>query len=341
MKQPLLTVLMPVYNAEAYLAEAIDSILNQTFTDFDFIIIDDGSIDTSKSIILSYEDPRIRFYQNKNNVGISATLNKGLQLADTELVARMDADDISYPQRLQKQYNFMIANPDCALLSCWTRVITEDKQVLRIENLESEYYYYNLTFICSIYHPTVMYKRSCVLNVGGYTQRFSEDYALFWELSRYYKIHNLDQILLDYRVTNQSLHQVRHKLDYEEAQNEQVLRSIRSYAGQNFQIRPSHLACLRHNFQPLLQENSIQSIIDCLHKLATINQQIFRTYTINSDPVSLKEAAFHKHKYILDYYIKHLDKTSGIWLLLRMGSLAYFYSITISLLKRQLKNLFY
>jgi glycosyltransferase involved in cell wall biosynthesis len=338
MKQPVLTVLMPVYNSEMYVAEAIDSILNQTLTAFDFIIIDDASTDNSRHIIRSYNDSRIKFYQNTVNLGISGTLNKGLQLATTELVARMDADDISYPERLQKQYEYMAANPDCALLSCWTRVIAEDKRPLRIENLKSGHYYYNLTFVCSIYHPTVIYKRSCVLALGGYTQRYSEDYALFWELSRNYKIHNLDEILLDYRTTRQSLHQVTRKDEYEKAQNEQVLRSIRFYIGPGVAVRDSHLACLRHDFEPLLRENSVQSVIDCLRQLAMINQKIFETPAVNYDLIALKQAAFHKHRYILTYYVNHFTWLNTLLLLLRTGSWSYSYSMILRSLKNWLKK---
>lgn len=339
MKQPLLTVLMPVYNAEMYVAEAIDSILNQTLSSFDFIIIDDGSVDDSTSIIQSYTDPRIKFYQNEVNIGISATLNKGIQLATTELIARMDADDISYPERLQKQYDYMVANPDCALLSCQARVITEDKKLIRIDNFKSAYYYYNLTFECWIYHPTVLYKRSAVLNVCAYTQRYSEDYALFWELSRNYKIHNLDQVLLDYRTTGQSLHNVVHKRDYDEAQNEQVLNSIRYYTGPDFQLKASHLACLRNDFLPLLNENSVQGVIDCLRQLNVINQKIFTTDNPNHDPVALRQAAFHKQRFILDYYVNHFSRANRIELILRMGLLTYLYSMTIAFLKKQVKNI--
>jgi glycosyltransferase involved in cell wall biosynthesis len=101
---PLLTVLMPVYNAEQYLPEAIDSILQQTLEDFELLIIDDASVDSSVQIIRNYTDKRIRLIINETNLGISATLNKGIELCCTELIARMDADDLSYPTRLPKHY---------------------------------------------------------------------------------------------------------------------------------------------------------------------------------------------------------------------------------------------
>src|SRR5688572_25142970 len=113
MNTPCVTVLMPVYNAEKYLKEAIDSILQQTLTDFEFLIIDDGSTDASVRIIRSYADSRIRLVQNETNAGITVTLNKGIELAKAPLIARMDADDISYPMRLQRQYDFFLAHPYC------------------------------------------------------------------------------------------------------------------------------------------------------------------------------------------------------------------------------------
>lgn len=111
MQKPLFSVLMPVYNGEKYLREAIDSILEQTLTDFEFLIIDDGSKDNSVQIINSYNDPRIRLVKNETNLGISKTLNRGIEMASAEFIARMDADDISYPARLQKQYDYLIKHP--------------------------------------------------------------------------------------------------------------------------------------------------------------------------------------------------------------------------------------
>ena len=126
MMRPLITVLMPVFNAEKFLNIAINSVLDQTFSSFEFLIIDDGSTDNSVQIIRSYSDDRIRLIQNKTNEGISASLNKGVLLSTTELIARMDADDICYPERLEKQYNFFLNNTDCTLLSTSVREISKD-----------------------------------------------------------------------------------------------------------------------------------------------------------------------------------------------------------------------
>ena len=118
---PTVTVLLSVYNGERYLRESIESILNQTFTDFEFLIINDGSTDDSRRIISSYDDPRIQLIDNEQNIGLSQSLNKGLKLARGTYIARQDADDISEPERLAKQVSYMDRNPHIALLGSWYR----------------------------------------------------------------------------------------------------------------------------------------------------------------------------------------------------------------------------
>jgi glycosyltransferase involved in cell wall biosynthesis len=197
MQKPLVTVLMPVYNAEKYLREAIDSILNQTLTNFEFLIVDDGSKDSSIDIINSYNDPRIKLVRNESNLGISKTLNRGIELASAELIARMDADDISYPVRLQKQYDYFTKTSRTAhYFLAWAKMITENNEHIRTEKYRSRLHYYNLTFECWMYHPTVMYTKTSVIEVGMYTIPYAEDFELFWQLSRKFKIACMEEVLV-------------------------------------------------------------------------------------------------------------------------------------------------
>src|SRR5688500_8514963 len=110
--QPLVSVLMPVYNAEAYVSEAIQSILQQTYKNFEFLIINDGSTDNSEKLINTFSDSRIRYIRNSENIKLVATLNKGIDLSVGKYLVRMDADDISLPERLQKQVDFMETHPE-------------------------------------------------------------------------------------------------------------------------------------------------------------------------------------------------------------------------------------
>ena len=120
---PLVTVLMPVYNGEKYLKEAIESILNQTFKDFEFLIINDGSTDNSVKIIQSFNDLRIRLIHNESNIGLIKTLNKGLKLSNGKYIARMDCDDVSLPKRLSVQINFMEKHPEIGVCGSWVKII--------------------------------------------------------------------------------------------------------------------------------------------------------------------------------------------------------------------------
>ncbi|RDV16708.1 glycosyltransferase [Pontibacter diazotrophicus] len=331
---PQLTVLMPVYNAQKYLAEAIDSILQQSFTDFEFLIIDDASTDGSVEIVKSYTDPRIRLVLNEINLGISATLNKGIALSASEFIARMDADDISYPDRLSKQIAYMQAHPECAMVSSLVRVISEDGQFVRQDKFESDYFYYNLTFICWIYHPTVMYRKQAVTEVGMYAVPYAEDFELFWQLSRKFVIYNLPEVLLDYRVTNQSLHQVLKKQEYEQAQQEQLLRNFRYYAGPDYTIPASFVECLQHNFQPLLAEQSVSSVLNCIRELDKLTSAIQARENVNRDTSAIEQAAKYKRRFILDYFARNLPRFKGTLLLLRAGYFKLLYHVVKARLLR-------
>jgi hypothetical protein len=326
MEKALITVLMPVYNAEKFLKEAIESVLAQSFTAFEFLIIDDASTDASATIIQQYNDPRIRYLRNETNLGISRTLNRGIELATTEWIARMDADDISYSHRLEKQFRHCEAVPDCALVSCWARVITEDKQEVRTERYKSNYYYYNLTFECWIYHPTVMFRKSAVVDVGMYSVPYAEDYELFWQLLRKYKICNLPEVLLDYRITSSSLHQVTRKKEYDEAMAKQIARSIAFYAGE-LALSHAEFECLRHNFGPMLKENSVTSIARCLQKLDKITVGIIEKGNVNRNEPDIKEAAFHKRAFIITYFIKNLSWPKALALVTRTNSWNVLYRL--------------
>jgi glycosyltransferase involved in cell wall biosynthesis len=335
---PRVTVLMPVYNGERFLIEAIDSILRQSFRHFEFLIIDDGSSDNSAAIIAAYTDPRIRFIRNEKNMGITATLNKGIGLATCELVARMDADDISHPQRLQKQFGYMMRHPQCALLSTWARVVNEDKKFVRLERYRSNFYYYNLTFECWMYHPTIMFRISPVKQIGAYSMPYSEDYDLFWKVSTRFLIANLCEPLVDYRLSSTSLNTVLKKTEYEVANEQNVLRNIRFYMGADFQLSPLCLECLRHNFKPILNHYSLQTVLESLSILDAITEKILETENVNRDVKSIRRARYFKRKFILDELSKALPLLAGVELLIRANAWITLFALTGNFLRWQLKR---
>jgi hypothetical protein len=242
----------------------------------------------------------------------------------------MDADDISYPERLQKQYDFITLHSDGALFSCWVRVVGQQGEFIKLEKFESEFYYYNLTFICWIYHPTVIFKKEAVKAVGMYSVPYAEDFELFWQLSRKFKIYNLEEALLDYRVTDQSLHQVLRKREYEEAQHIQLLRNFRHYAGEDYTLPQSYIDCLQHNFQPLLKEHNLGRIVECIRELNFLTQRILEKENVNREIRSIERAAFFKKKFIINSFAQTLSLLQTVELLLKLHEHTF--------LKRYLKD---
>lgn len=207
MNNPRVTVLMPVYNGEKYLREAIESILRQTFTDFEFLIINDGSTDKSVEIIESYKDTRIRLVNNEKNIKLIATLNKGIELARGEYIARMDCDDISLPNRLEKQVVFMDSHPDVGVCGTWAKVIDENGHIKRaIKTLTGK----SIKKLCwrpsPFIHSTVMI-RTALLRKNRYCEDFrhAEDYELWLRLFDKTTFFNIKDYLLYYRMHTENV----------------------------------------------------------------------------------------------------------------------------------------
>lgn len=201
---PTISVIMPVYNGEKYLCEAIDSILNQTYQDFEFIIINDGSTDNSENIIQSYKDKRIVYLNNEKNSGICVTLNKGLDIAKGKYIARMDCDDISFPKRLETQVRYMEKFPQTAVVGSDIIVFGEDIEDHYFSNPHTpEMCKVGLLFNSSLAHPTVMIRKSVIDNHHLYYKdayRGREDFELWWQISKIADITNIKEPLLKYRI---------------------------------------------------------------------------------------------------------------------------------------------
>ncbi len=198
-----ITVLMPVFNAERWLKQAIESILQQTFTDFEFLIIDDGSTDSSRNIIQSYEDSRINLVLNSDNRGLIYSLNHGLSLAKGKYIARMDADDISLPERLKIQYNFMEAHEKVVLSSGFAEKIDPSGKSLEIMTppVSDAEIKTKLYFASPIIHPLAIYHKHKALEVKGYQEdhKYAEDYGLWLKMAKAGELANIPEIMLQYR----------------------------------------------------------------------------------------------------------------------------------------------
>ncbi len=199
---PKVSVIMPVYNGEKYLKESIDSILCQTIRDFEFIIIDDGSTDSTGEIIKSYKDPRIVYIKNEKNLGISRSLNKAIEVASGEYIARMDADDISLPNRLKKQINCLSKNKNIGVCASSIIVFGNGQEYIRTFSRKNNYLKTDMLFSCCLAHPTVMIRASVMKkNHLCYNSEFDgmEDYELWIRLAELTGFYCLKNPLLKYR----------------------------------------------------------------------------------------------------------------------------------------------
>lgn len=210
------SVVMSVYNGARYLREAVDSILSQTFGDFEFIILNDGSTDGSAEIIGSYCDIRIRYVENSQNMGLTRSLNQGLLMAQGEYVARMDADDISLPKRFERQVAFLDAHPKVGVLGTAARLIDGSGVKGEIIRFSPEHGFLRwlMCFVTNpIIHPSVMVRRQCIERVGGYDENMatSQDYELWCRLSGATRLANLTDVLLLLRKHEENISSVRFK----------------------------------------------------------------------------------------------------------------------------------
>ena len=212
---PRVTVLMSVYNGARHLREAIESILGQTFRDFEFLIIDDASTDESPSIIASYGDPRIIVIRNETNQGLTRSLNRGLAAARADLVARQDADDRSYPERLARQVAFLDEQQDVAVIGAQARVIDGNGRPIAGEErkpLSSAAVRFALLFSNPIVHTAATFRRRLIAGLGGYDEHFvtSQDVELWSRVAERQEIRNLPERLVDLRVHGQSVSATRY-----------------------------------------------------------------------------------------------------------------------------------
>ena len=198
MFEPQISVVMPAYNAEKYLTEAIDSILSQTFSNFEFIIINDASTDSTKQIIEFYNDPRIKLINNEQNKGVAKSLNIGISFARGKYIARMDSDDIAMPTRLQTQFDFMEKHPNIDICGSWVQTFGAKTKIIRVPRKHVDIKDLNF-FSCAMLHPTIIFKTNTKLQYLSDFPR-AEDYDLWCREINNLNFANIPEALLRYRI---------------------------------------------------------------------------------------------------------------------------------------------
>lgn len=232
---PVISVVLPVYNAGRYLAQAVESVLAQTFRDFELIAVDDGSTDNSRALLETFarRDPRVRVI-SRPNTGIVGALNDGLAAARGRYIARMDGDDVADPERFARQAAALDAAPDCVALGSAVRFIDPEGRPLKIYRppaghnaIRDELSWGNGG---ALVHPAVVFRRDALEACGGYRQEFIfiEDLDLYVRLLRFGRLANLPDVLLSYRQHPRS---VNHRIGDRSALTARIIAPLRSEMG--------------------------------------------------------------------------------------------------------------
>lgn len=233
MTESKVSLIMSVYNGEAFLKDTIDSVLSQTFKDFEFVIVNDGSVDNSLMIINQFlsKDPRIKLVNNSKNLGLTKSLNIGIQHSTGEYIARLDAGDFSYPDRFEQQVKFLDQNSDIGLVGTWAYIVDDKRKKLKELKyptddriIKKDLIKYN-PFV----HSSIMFRRSIATQIGFYNEEYfyAQDYDLYFRLLPIMKFANIPSFLVEYRRYAKSITSTKNR--------EQVLfaNKARKYAIEN------------------------------------------------------------------------------------------------------------
>ena len=257
---PVISVIMPVYNAEKYVKSAIESILSQSFQDFELLIFNDCATDNSLTIIQSFSDPRIKLFSSLKNLGYLIHLNKGIDLAQGKYIARMDADDISMPQRFEKQVAFMDAHKDYGLVGTWAQILDSEQHVKPcVEDMAIRL---QLLKMNQFFHSSVLIRKSILTNNHLYYNKefyTAEDYELWVRISSFCKIGNLNEFLVKYRIHDEQISSIYNKNQIEKSNHIKVFQ-IENHLG----IKLSHVEsdCYLQilNFKPSSESDLLNEI---------------------------------------------------------------------------------
>jgi len=305
---PKITVLMSAYNGEGYLKETIESILNQTFTDFEFLIIDDGSTDKTANILKEYKnkDKRIKIVTNKKNLGLTRSLNKGLKFSKGEYIARMDGDDVSCFQRLKKQLGFIKKNK-CSVVGSWAALINQSGKIVGHNRKPNSYFFikWGLLFGSNPFpHPSAFFKKEAILKVGGYNKKFdfSQDLDLWSRLSKRYKIGILEEKLIKLRLHKKAVSQ---KFNEKQVKNKIKVskKNVESLLGKKLNIKEANI------WTSLISRKKLKTKRDLLPAFLLL-RKIYKKFIEKSKPskkaISLiKKDIFYKILNLLNTNLKN------------------------------------
>lgn len=288
---PEITVLMAVYNGERYLGQAVESILGQSYSDFEFLIVDDASTDSTSSILREYglADKRIRLISNESNLGLSRSLNRGLEQAKGAYIARMDADDIARPERFATQLAWLKAHPEILVLGSAIQMIDENGCQLPTNPppyspIEMRWTsFFGQQFV--VCHPTVMCRRELFDCFGLYADIATSQDLELWGRLMYenpYPIANLDEFLLDYRVHSRAISTQQSELQYR-ISNRVRQKVIEKLVGHEIEIEAVSAYRIRGVYQ---------NISEFIYNWIEIYTSFFKQFPAKADEIAVINAEF-------------------------------------------------
>ena len=281
---PKISVVMSVYNGEQHIRESIESILNQTFTDFEFIIVNDGSTDNSPEIIKSYDDARTRIINNEKNIGLTKSLNKAIKQTRGEYIARQDADDISLPNRLELQLEFLEKHLDVALLGTGIYVINEngdeiEKRIMHPNPKKS------LLKGNRFIHGSVMFRKSVIDELGAYneTLKYSQDYELWLRMSKKYKMRNLTSPLYKLRMHRGSIlsKNIEEQQMYAVLARKLAMNEVKEAALFNLQAHPSNFYQILNRSDKMMFHKAVAYNHAQNNDLPSFRRECFKAFKLN------------------------------------------------------------
>jgi len=315
-----LAVLMPSYNAAAYLKESIDSILNQSFEEFDLYIYDDCSKDHTKEIISQYQDPRVFYRENTANSGIAKTLNRGLEelLPHYDYIARMDADDWAYPQRFQKQLGFLDKNQEismCGTQGYWLKDINQNPVTGWGYPIKNDYIKYYLLFAASFGHSSVIFRSD---NFQKQKLRYNEtiatceDWDLWIRVAKGNKVANLPDFLMKYRILENSNHRSPQKIKKHLEERSKIISNY--WVDFDIALKPEEIYEYYYDNKGIVKSEFVKKI----KILIKIFNQLCKTSTNNMVQEEKKDFSYMLARKMLDYWkrskVSRFDP--AIWILI-------------------------
>jgi glycosyltransferase involved in cell wall biosynthesis len=314
---PKVSVLMPVYNSAKYLHKSIESILNQSYEDFEFLIFDDGSTDESLQIISSFRDLRIKIFSSTRNLGHVFHLNRGILLSKGQYIARMDSDDISHHERFKKQVDFLDNHSDVDILGTWYQEFGARKRFIRQPLDDSDIRLKHLFLGCALAHPSVMMRRNIFTqnDLLYEAQKYpTEDYWLWIRSGLVTRFSNIPQALLYYRVHSKQISQRRHAEQIGKASAAQIF-----FVSQILNRQPSDAEIAVHqaiSSKPVLNPEKIKEdvFVNYLRELQIQNE---KTKIINPSDLSAWINSYTPKMSSISLRHYYLDRERfDLWLLL-------------------------